>query len=352
MMGSMARAWLLASMVSALPAFAELNLELVEPGGEKPLNAKPDMGIKVRAGGGQGGTAMHWMAFNGDEAGVRRLIISGAEIDDRLKTGGTPLHLAAYKGHIGVVKLLVEHGASVNARTKAGITPLDWARRNGHEEVAMLLIAHGGKASKASSPRPTRSIDSTGKNDRGEALQPAFSARRKAPLKYNLYLIPEESVVVNQGVSQKAPVPANAPVRQRQKEKAPVRAPKPVEAPVRVEQEAVMVQEQPKEKSPVREKPKAETLAQTKQAEPKGAYRIQLGAFSSEQRARDAWALFRKKHPEILGSRELILDSASVKGKSFYRVQTGPMSRPEARSVCDRLKQAGQTCAVKKRKAS
>ena len=351
-MGSMVRAWLLASLVFALPAFAELNLELVEPGGEMPLKAKPETGVKVRAGGGQGGTAMHWMAFNGDEAGVRRLIVAGAEIDDRLKTGGTPLHLAAYKGHIAVVKLLVEHGASVNARTKAGITPLDWARRNGHERVAMLLVAHGGKASKASSSRPPRSIDSTGKKDRGKAVQPAFSARRKAPLRYNLYLIPQDSVVVNQGASTQAPAQAKAPARQQQKENAPVQAAKPVKAPVRVGQAEVAVQQQPKEKSPVREKPKAETQARTKQAEPKGAYRIQLGAFSSEQRARDAWDLFRKKHPEILGSRELILDSASVKGKSFYRVQAGPMSKSDARSVCERLKKAGQTCAVKRRTAS
>ena len=76
---------------------------------------------------------------------VRELIISGADVNDRVAKGGTPLHLAAYNGHARVVRLLIEHGASVNARTDAGITPLEWAQRNGHMEVVELLIANGAR---------------------------------------------------------------------------------------------------------------------------------------------------------------------------------------------------------------
>jgi len=348
-MGSNARAWLLACLVFAAPASAELNLEMVEPSEEMPLEAKPEMGVKVRAGGGQGGTAMHWMAFNGDKAGVRRLIISGAEIDDRLKTGGTPMHLAAYNGHVGVVKLLIEHGASVNARTKAGITPLDWARRNGHEAAAMLLIAHGGKASRASPPRPEGSDNAAASSDGEAALKPAFSPRRKSPLKYNLYLVPEDSVVVNRGVRDQAPVQETIPVGA--KDKTPVPEQQQAKAPVREEPtEPPLAREKRHEPAPEREQRKTE--AQATQSSPRGTYRIQLGAFSSEQRAQGAWSLYRKKYPELLDSRELLLDKTSVKGKSFYRVQTGPMSRSDARGICDRLKQAGQSCAVMKRDSS
>lgn len=348
-MESTPRAWLLACLIFALPASAELNLEMVEPGDETPLEAKPEIGIKVRSGGGQGGTAMHWMAFNGDEAGVRRLIISGAEIDDRLKTGGTPLHLAAYNGNVAVVKLLIEHGASVNARTKAGVTPLDWARRNGHEAVAMLLLAHGGKASRASSPRPAGSVPAPGASGGEAALKPAFSPRRKTPLKYNLYLVPEDSVVVNRGVRDQAPVQETIPVRE--KEKTPVPEQQQAKAPVREEPiEPPAVEEKRHEPAPEREQRKTE--AQATQSAPRGTYRIQLGAFSSEQRAQGAWSLYRKKYPELLASRELLLDKTSVKGKSFYRVQTGPMNRSDARGICDRLKQAGQSCAVMKRGSS
>lgn len=351
-MESTTGAWLIACLMFAAPVSAELNLDLVESNDSAPPEARTELGVKVRAGGGQGGTAMHWMAFNGDAAGVSRLIISGADLDDRLKTGATPLHLAAYNGHVAVVRLLIEHGAPVNARTKAGITPVDWARRNGHEEVMKLLMAHGAKPSKASKARPASSA-AVADPGGGVGAKPGFSPRRKTPLKYNLYLVPEESVVVNQGSKQTAPVQAETPVRQQKKGKAPPPEPKQVEAPARVKQEEkVPTPKETEEKIAVREQPKAKNLVQTKQATPTSAYRIQLGAFSTEQRARDAWDQFRKKHPGLLDSRELILDSTSVKGKSFYRVQTGPMSRPDAHSVCDRLKQAGQACAVMRRDGS
>jgi len=316
------RALMFACCVFVVPASAELNLDMVEVDEGAPLEARPELGVKIRSGGGQGGKPMHWMAFNGDEAGIRRLIISGADIDDRLKTGGTPLHLAAYNGHVGVVRLLVEHGAPVNARTKAGVTPLDWARQNGHEEVAKLLIAYGAKVSKT---RSAKSATVAGPSGGGKDTGPAFAPRRQIPLKYSLFLVPEDSVVVNRGMKEKAPVQEKAPV----KEKVPAQ-----------------------EKAPVRERKKAGSPVREKRPAPEGAYRIQLGAFSSEQRAQDAWTLYRKKYPELLGSRSLILDTASVKGKSYYRVQTGPLSRSDAWGICDRLKQAGQACAVMTRGAS
>ena len=311
------RVLLLTCCFFVVPALAELNLDIVGEGGAPP-DAKPDTGVKVRAGGGQGGTAIHWMAFNGDEAGVRLQIIDGADIDGRLKTGGTPLHLAAYNGHIGVVKLLIGHGARVNARTKAGITPLDWARKNGHQEVAELLVAHGAKASTASRPGPTGPATVTRPGTGGDATGSASAPRRKAPLKYSLYLVPPDSVVVNQSL--KAEPPAQKTTRQ---ENPPAQGQRNDQAP-----------------------------AQEKRTAPNGAYRIQLGAFSSEQRARDAWALYRKKYPDLLGSRGLILDRTTIKGKSYHRVQTGPMSRSDAWAICDRLKQAGQACAVMTQRAS
>lgn len=280
-----------ACLTASMIVSAELNLDVPGTDAGTTSAKRLESGIKVRSGGGQGGTPMHWMAFNGDVAGVRQLIVAGADIDDRVQSGSTPLHLAAYNGHTAVARLLVEHGAKVNAKTKAGITPLDWAQRNGHEEVAMLLIAHGGKGSipeKGGDKAPTN----LHKGEKENAVS-SVSERRLAPLKYSLLTIPADSVLVINN-----------------------------------------------------SQPAAE---QTKGPVSGDMYRIQLGAFSSERRAADAWTIYQERFPEILGRRKLILDRASVKGKTLYRVQTGPLSRSDAWTSCNQLKQADQACAVMRR---
>lgn len=286
------QALLIICWIAVGPAAAELQLELVDVEDSAPQGKRLQAGTKIRPGGGQGGTAMHWMAFNGDEDGVRELIISGSDIDDRVKKGGTPLHLAAYNGHTRVARLLIEHGADVNARTNAGITPLDWAQRNGHEEVVNLLIAHGARATKAGQTWPAHPVAAGDQGAAAEVPEPAVVRRRSAPLMLSLMRLPEDSVVVMD---------------------------------------------------------KTETSGgQPKKPVPTGGYRIQLGAFSSEQRAVDAWARYRERFPEILAEWDLILDRVSVKGKLYHRAQTGPMGKADALAICDRLKPSGQACAVVK----
>lgn len=283
----------LVCFLASASASAELKLDYPAASADSVPAEKPGSVAMVRAGGGQGGTAIHWMAFNGDEAGVSQAIISGADVNDRVKKGSTPLHLAAYKGHTAVARLLIEHGARVNARTEDGITPLDWAQRNGHEQVTMLLIAHGAKNNKAARVR-TRGKDPADQQ-KGSNGKPGRTApdKRQPPLKYSLFPAPEDSVVV-------------------------------INNPVKAD-------------------------GQAKNRVSGESYRIQLGAFSSKQRAMDAWKSYTKKYPEFLGSRQLILDPVSVKGKNLHRVQTGPLNRSDAWSICGRLREENQACAVMRR---
>jgi len=254
---------------------------------------KLDSGPRVRAGGGQGGNAIHWMAFNGDEAGVRQAIESGAGVNDRVKKGSTPLHLAAYNGHTAAARVLIAHGAKVNARNDAGITPLDWARQNGHHEVVKLLLAQGAKAGNANQARSTGASRADGQGNLQKDAKPGVGSR--APLKYSLIQLPKNIMIMD----------SDRKITEGE-------AVKPASA---------------------------------------GMYRIQLGAFSSKKHAEDAWAVFQRKYPESLGSRDLILDVVNAKGRGLYRVHTGPMSRPDARAICAQLKQSGQSCAVMKRES-
>jgi ankyrin repeat protein len=243
------------------------------------------------------------MAFSGNEAGVRDLIISGAEIDGRVRSGSTPLHLAAYKGHTGVARLLIEHGAKVNARTRAGITPLDWARRNGHEETVAFLIAHGAKTGKVLPPKSSVALPAPTQRAAPESPRPVLVRRRRAPLKYGLLGVPEH----------------------------------------------IVPEAEPEKKSAASDN---KALSRTSPTAPTARYRIQLGAFSSEQRAREAWSRYTKKYPQVLGSHELILEAVTVKDKEYHRVQVGPMGGSDASAACTRLKQAGQACVVIQRGSS
>ena len=75
----------------------------------------------VNRRGNKSETELHWMAFKGDAAAVKRLLRGGANVNKKVDNGNSPLHLAAYKGHTEVVGMLIEHGADIDARNNAGV---------------------------------------------------------------------------------------------------------------------------------------------------------------------------------------------------------------------------------------
>lgn len=90
-----------------------------------------------------------------------------------------------------------------------------------------------------------------------------------------------------------------------------------------------------KEAKPAPEKPKAE-----KPAASGGAYKIQLGAFKSEEEAQSAWKKISGKFG--LGGAPSIV-KADVNGSTFYRLRTGSYaSSADAKAACAKL--AGQAC--------
>ena len=245
---------------------------------------EPDAGVYQR--GRQNQTALHWMAFNGDEAMARRLITSGADINARVDKGSTPLHLAAYKGHIDVARILIANGARVNVRTHDGITPLDWALHNGNEEVAQLLITRGAQ---------------TGSSRAGTENTLRHSEKKLADLEHFTDL---------------------KPVLERQQ---PV--PGPARSTSRTE----------------RQSSNEHALASHSQAV---TLRVQLAALGSHERALVAWSMYRRQHPDILGNRDLIVEPVQVGGKALYRVQAGLLTKRDATSLCNELRRREQPCLV------
>jgi uncharacterized protein len=103
-------------------------------------------GADVNAAHGDGMTALHWAALNGDVALTSMLLHGGANVMSRTRLGAyTPLALAAEAGHGPVVAALVDAGADVNATDSSGTTVLMLAAASGDAEAISVLADHGAK---------------------------------------------------------------------------------------------------------------------------------------------------------------------------------------------------------------
>ena len=104
-------------------------------------------GADANAAQGDGMTALHWAAHNGDAGQVRMLFVAGARVDATTRNGSyTPLHLAAKAGNAAAVAALLGAGASVNATTTSGgATPLHLAAAQGSVDVIFALLEKGAK---------------------------------------------------------------------------------------------------------------------------------------------------------------------------------------------------------------
>jgi hypothetical protein len=81
----------------------------------------------------------------------------------------------------------------------------------------------------------------------------------------------------------------------------------------------------------------------TAAAAPAGRYRVQLGAFSSEAKAREAWQAASGRFAALRPLAPLV--SATSRGDSrLYRLQTALSSEAEARELCRSLQAGGQAC--------
>src|SRR5215208_7101507 len=80
-------------------------------------------------------------AMRGDTAMVRSLIRQRVDVNVAQGDGMTALHWAAMQGNASEVRLLLGAGAKVEATTRNGAyTPLHLATRNGHAAAVRALI--------------------------------------------------------------------------------------------------------------------------------------------------------------------------------------------------------------------
>jgi D-alanyl-D-alanine carboxypeptidase len=72
---------------------------------------------------------------------------------------------------------------------------------------------------------------------------------------------------------------------------------------------------------------------------------IQIGAFADMASARGQLAAYAERSMDVLGQSErVVVPFQSVDGKTLYRARFGPFVETEARAVCQRMAERGQTC--------
>jgi ankyrin repeat protein len=98
----------------------------------------------VNAAQGDGMTALHWAAMNGDLELAEMLIVAGANVRATTRLGTyTPLYLASRQGHASIIQALITAGADLKTGTPNGTTPLMVAAAAGEVAAVKVLIDHG-----------------------------------------------------------------------------------------------------------------------------------------------------------------------------------------------------------------
>ena len=73
---------------------------------------------------------------------------------------------------------------------------------------------------------------------------------------------------------------------------------------------------------------------------------MQVGAFSSRAQAEAAWDRLSSSHSALSGQRYRVVEGRADIG-TVYRLQALPGDAAAAKSLCGKLKSAGQDCTVK-----
>lgn len=141
----------MAAVTSAAPAGTSL-IDAIKQHDTAAARALIAQGADVNAADGDGSTALHWAAADGDVALTKDLLAAGASTKAVTRIGGmSALFMAAKNGHDGVVRALLDAGADANETNGNGTTVLMMASASGSAPSVELLLDRGADPNAADS---------------------------------------------------------------------------------------------------------------------------------------------------------------------------------------------------------
>jgi len=134
-------------------------------------------GADVNAAQGDGMTALHWAARNGDAELAQMLLYAGANVKATTRLAGyTPLLMAADHGHANVIALLLTGGADPKAANALGTTPLMLAAASGNPQAVTTLVENGAEIEAREKTFGQTPLMFAASNNRVEALKALIKA--------------------------------------------------------------------------------------------------------------------------------------------------------------------------------
>jgi ankyrin repeat protein len=144
-LGTMTGAWCFSAGLQAAPSPSSAPVaEAAMSRDKETLRRLLQQGVDVNTAQGDGMTALHWTARNGDAELAGMLLYAGANLRATTRLGGyMPLHLASQAGHVPIIDALVKAGASVSTVTSTGATALMLAASSGSADAVKVLLDRG-----------------------------------------------------------------------------------------------------------------------------------------------------------------------------------------------------------------
>ncbi len=135
---------LILSIAVGLNAAESPIAEAAARGDREAVRALLKKAADVNAAQGDGMTALHWAAMNGDLELAEMLIVAGANLRATTRLGAyTPLYLASQQGHAPIIQALITAGADLKTGTPNGTSPLMVAAAAGDVAAVTVLVDHG-----------------------------------------------------------------------------------------------------------------------------------------------------------------------------------------------------------------
>jgi uncharacterized protein len=158
--------------VLAASAAADGVVDAARRGDQATVKQLLESGADVNVATGDGMTALHWAAQNGSVDLAKMLLIAGANVRATTRLGGyTPLLMAAINGDAAMIRALADAGANPAGANSNGTTPLMVAAVSGHADAVALLIERGADVNAKENARGETALMFAAANGRVETVR-------------------------------------------------------------------------------------------------------------------------------------------------------------------------------------